>query len=277
MRYHIVTIVSVFLALGIGIFIGFILDAQDILIEEREDIVKKLELNFKSIEEEKHKTEEELKTVIKENENYKKFNEDIFIKLIEDRLAGANILLVQIDEKWNCSDINNMLNIAGANVSQITLYKKNLINNIDKLNAQLLGEEFSNKENLLVESFYPEILNQIIFKESDVITTQSIKENLIRVNGRVNNKIDYFILVGGINDNTKKDMVYKGVTNYLLSHNKPVMVIEKGKLKNSFIDFYQKNKMLAIDNLDTIIGKVSLVFKLEDLSKKDKSYSFEKE
>ena len=43
MKFYVISIVAIFVALGIGIYIGFTLDTQSFLVEQKEDIVAKLE------------------------------------------------------------------------------------------------------------------------------------------------------------------------------------------------------------------------------------------
>ena len=66
-KYFVLTMVSVFLALAIGIYIGFMFDAQDILMSQKEDIVTQLEERFDYLEEENQTVREEIAKVTKEN------------------------------------------------------------------------------------------------------------------------------------------------------------------------------------------------------------------
>ena len=43
MKFYVISIVAIFAALGIGIYIGFTLDAQSIIVEQKEDIAAKIE------------------------------------------------------------------------------------------------------------------------------------------------------------------------------------------------------------------------------------------
>ena len=52
MKYLIVTIASIFLALGIGIFIGFMFDGQDIFLNHQESLINDLEYKFDELKEE---------------------------------------------------------------------------------------------------------------------------------------------------------------------------------------------------------------------------------
>ena len=49
MRYLIVSLAAVFLALGIGIFIGFMFDGQEIFLNQQEALIDELEYKFGEI------------------------------------------------------------------------------------------------------------------------------------------------------------------------------------------------------------------------------------
>jgi uncharacterized protein YoxC len=60
MKFYIVSIASIFLALAIGIYIGFSLNSKDFLIEQKEGIVEGLEKQFADLRSENDNLKNEM-------------------------------------------------------------------------------------------------------------------------------------------------------------------------------------------------------------------------
>jgi len=46
-RYLVITLISVFIALGIGILIGFQLDSNDIILQQQQELITSLEAHLR--------------------------------------------------------------------------------------------------------------------------------------------------------------------------------------------------------------------------------------
>ncbi len=265
-RCFIISISAIFLALGIGIFIGFMFDAQAILAAEREDIVAKLEEKFQLLEEENKKNKEMIASINNENEKYKEFYELSFPKLISNRLRNIKVAIINTNNNYNCSDINSLLEIAGAEIISITTINNNIENNPESFNMKYLYTEIGSDDIQILEYIANNIINNVINGESSEAFQELIKMNVINIEGQYNEDIDCFILTGDLNH--KKGIIYQILDNNIIEYlNKKdycIIGIAQEGSKYSHTDYFKKKNIPVIDSINTIMGKASLIFTLEE-------------
>ena len=265
MKFYLLTVIFIFLALGIGIFIGFIFDAQGILMTEREDLIEKLEEKFTDLESEKEKIRESMSVIEKENNNYLEFMEVIFPQLIKDRLKDLNVAIVAIDQDYDYSEIVYTLENSGANVVSYTIFKDNFLEKLETSETSMI----INETGLSIDEVY----NKLIFKLTETIISGSKENiidylsnnNLIKTVGDYDKFVDYVIIAGGRSksDIVKEDTIHRNIIDCVNRKNVPIVGVERSDVSVSFIDIYKKKGISTIDNINSIIGKVSLVYTMK--------------
>lgn len=258
--------VSVFLALAIGIYIGFMFDAQDILMSQKEDIVSQLEERFDYLEEENKTVREEIAKVTKENEQIKEFNRAIYSDVIKDRLSGIKIAVIETSEDYIYKSIGQTLESAGAEVTSVTTIKNNFNSNLDLLKRayeKAMGVESSDNNvlRLSIDAIIQEIING---EDNRVLETFKI-EGIIDTTGKYLTPIDYIVIAGGRKekDEARFDVIDGRIIDICKKLNIPVIGIEKENVQVSYIDKYKDNRISSVDNVDTIIGRVALVLAID--------------
>jgi hypothetical protein len=123
LRYHLGSLVAVFLALGIGILIGYSLFGQEgFLDKQQQQLVDELEVRFLRLKDEREQLEANLARLAQELERDRDLVRSIQPLLIKDRLAGRNILLVVTGtaaDKDCIAQVAAGLREAGANVTEV--------------------------------------------------------------------------------------------------------------------------------------------------------------
>lgn len=265
-KYFVLTMVSVFLALAIGIYIGFMFDAQDILMSQKEDIVTQLEERFDYLEEENKTVRDEIARVTKENEQIKEFNRVIYSDVIKDRLSGIKIAIIETSEDYIYKNIGQTLQAAGAEVTSITTIKNNFDSNLDLLNKtyeKAMG--FENADNNILRLSIDAIIQEIINGENNRALETFKMEGIIDATGTYLTPIDYLVIAGGRKekDEARFDVIDKRIIDICKKLNIPVIGIEKENVQFSYIDKYKGNRISSVDNVDTIIGRVALVLAID--------------
>ncbi|SCG83325.1 hypothetical protein DW1_1755 [Proteiniborus sp. DW1] len=265
-KYYVLTVVSIFLALAIGIYIGFMFDAQDILMSQKEDIVSQLEERFDYLEEENKAVREEISRVTKENEQIKEFNRAIYGEVIKDRLGGIKIAIIETSEDYIYKGVSQILEVAGAEITSITTIKNNIDTNDDLLKSayeMATGIEADNS-NLLKLSI-EKLAYEIISGEDNRILETFKNVELIDFTGTYLTSVDYVLIAGGrkVEDEKRFDVIDDRIIDVCKELNIPVIGIEKEDVYFSYIDKYKDNRISSIDNVDTIMGKVALVLAID--------------
>lgn len=126
-KYLVITVISIFLALGIGILIGIQIDSQDIILEQQEITVQRMESKFEELNNvnmDLRNQLEQLSTSHRINEDYIK---NIFPDYVRDKLFGLHIVIIETSDDYTYISMRQALKMAGAQVTSITLIGDRLL------------------------------------------------------------------------------------------------------------------------------------------------------
>ncbi len=224
-RYFIITIISIFFALGVGIFIGFMFDAQEILTVEREGLIEALNDKFHALELENRKQKDRIADLLDENKSYKDFSEYIFPQLISNRLTGITVGFLHLNNEYSYSDIEDLILMAGGKIIPINSY------------------EASN---------------------SDFVFRNNIR-NDIGNNTHYLDEVDYYLIALDCKEfsNADFDVLESFLSNGFIKNRHEIIAVEKKNVEFTFFDRLKNHNITTINNIDTIIGKISLIFTLD--------------
>lgn len=265
-KYYVLTVVSIFLALAIGIYIGFMFDAQDILMSQKEDIVAQLEERFDYLEEENRTVREEISKVAKENELLKEFSKAIYGGVIKDKLSGLKIAIIETSEDYIYKGISQTLESAGAEVISIITIKNNFASDPELIKKTYeIATDGEILDNNILKNVIDKITEEIITGEDGRVIEAFKMEGLIEIIGEYNTPIDYIVIAGGRKekDDTRFEVIDKRIIDVSKKLNIPIIGIEKENVNFSYIDKYKNNRISSVDNVDTIIGKVALILAMD--------------
>ncbi|RBP45568.1 copper transporter [Garciella nitratireducens] len=266
MRYFIVSLAAVFLALGIGIFIGFTVDGQEIFLNQQETLIDEMEYKFGEIRKENEELQENIELKSQEIKNYEDFTSMIFPTLANSKLQGLNIAIIETNDDYIYNEIPSAVEKAGGKVP-FTIYikKEFLLEDSKKFNEiyhYFTKEKGGSIDKDNFQTFLAEKISQAILEQNLQMLEFFRKQDMIEVKGEYTSDIDYFIIAGGSATKERADMVKKvdiPFINKIKEYNLPVIGVEQSDVKYSYIEQYKKQKISTIDNIDTLIGQYSLI------------------
>ena len=244
MKFYVISIVAIFAALGIGIYIGFTIDAQSIIVEQKEDIASKIEERFDFLTNENQHLKSSLKDVESEKDMYKHFIDSTYEEIVKTKLEGINVAIIETKSDYMYSGVGQILETAGANVINVTTITDKIV---DEELLKNIYEELgiSLSDNNIIPNSIMELSKSIINGEETELVSKLIEKDFIDMVGLVNEPIDYVII------DTVKIM------------DKSIIAIEKENINISYIEDYKKFRISTVDNVNTSIGKVSLILAME--------------
>lgn len=266
MKYLIVTIASIFLALGIGIFIGFMFDGQDIFLNHQESLINDLEYKFDELKEENNELLSTIEIKNKNIKHYEDFTNIIFPKLIEGKLKGLKIAMIETNDDYIYNDINSIVLKSGGLLNSTTYIKKEfLLEKGEKIEE--VYDYFTEKKQLSInkEDFIMKLSEYLAIAiiEKDIETLHFLKEKeLIELKGNYMESADFFIIAGGSAIEEPDRMIQNidiPIIKKVKQYNIPIIGVEQSIVKYSYIDTYKRQKISTIDNVDTMIGHYSLI------------------
>lgn len=264
LKFYVMLVISIFAALGIGIYIGFTLDAQNLIVEQREDIVSEIEERFDFLTSENEKLKETIESISFSNENYEHFIQSTYEEIVKDKLLGMNVAIIETNSDYMYSGTGRVLDVAGANlISLITIADKFMDEQLLKAVYNRLG--LSLPETDIVEYTMEKVTECVIDGYSNELISELSSEGFIQIAGLINNPVDYIIMAGGSlrEEDERIDKVDRIVVRVSREKDVGIIGIEKLDTFYSYIGRYKELNISTIDNIDTAMGKVSLILAME--------------
>lgn len=265
MKYYIVTIGAIFIALGIGMLVGFNLNYDQELSKQQAAIIDDLDAKFEDIK----TTNDELEGKLDKKESeYKKlvnYLNQNYLVLIKDQLQGKNVGIISTTENYDYTqDISKTITDANGSVAYDIVLKSGLTNKdkIKELDSALQLQLKTEKD----------VVNYIMscLKEENAMDKlqQLEKLEMIKINYLSDNYLDCSQVVmasGDTNESSHKfTNIDKIIIDKLKEDGKYVIGTQKSDVKFSDLENYKKDKIPTINNSQQGTGKLSLVYALRD-------------
>ena len=179
-KYLVVTVISIFLALGIGILIGIQVDSQDIIFEQQEITVQQMENKFDELNRINLDLQNQINQLATSNELNENYIKNVFPDYIKNKLSDLHIVIIETTDDYTYTSMRQALKIAGAEVTSVTLISERLLYMSEEDQGQLM-EYFDIGENII-----PIILKELLkpagkYSADDIAFL--IEKGIIYVNG----------------------------------------------------------------------------------------------
>lgn len=262
MKYYIVTIGAIFIALGIGMLVGFNLNYDQELSKQQAAIIDGLDAKFENI---KSRNDELQGKLNKKTTQYKKIvnylNEN-YLVLIKDQLKEKNVGIISISENNNTQEISKAISDANGSLSFDIVLKSGLLNK----------EKIKELNNALQLKNEKDIINYIMncLKEENSIDKlqQLEKLDIIKINNISNSYSSFSQVVvtsSSADEFSNKFMnIDKVIIDKLKDESKYLIDVQKSDSKFSNLENYKKNKIPTINNIEQKVGKLALVYALRE-------------
>lgn len=269
MKYYIVTIGSIFLALGIGIIVGFNLNYDQELSKQQNEVLAEFEERFDSLNEEKSNLNKQIDNLNEKYDKLKSYVSQNYNILVSDELSNKNTGIILTNEKNDYSkDLKNTIKEANGNLA-FNIVIKDTIEDASKLKeaSDITGKEIKSSQdciNYIIDSLAGENAKTELknLEKLDLIEVKSLSDNYV--------SYDSVILVGENEDeNMKKSFEIKenNIISKLKSEKKYLVAVQREESSSEFIKLCSDLKISTIDNIDSEIGKLSLTMLVKDESK----------
>ncbi|MBS5786435.1 MAG: copper transporter [Clostridioides difficile] len=269
MKYYIVTIGAIFIALGIGILVGFNLNNNEQLSEQQANMINDLDEKFELLKD----TNDSLKNDLsKSNSKYDKavayINKNVD-KLIDSTLTGKTVGIITLNENFDNSEgITTTLDKAGAKIA-FNIVIKDTIKQTAKLKevSQKVGVDLSDTEgavNYIIETLNTEDASSKLeyLQELDLIKLNYLGSSYLSYDSVI-------LSAGDDSKNPEKDFekLDKYLVDSLKAQNKYMVEVQNSDVTTSYVDLYSKNKVATIDNINEESGSISLSILLKQGNK----------
>lgn len=268
MKYYIVTIGSIFLALGIGIIVGFNLNYDQELSKQQSEVLSECEDRFDSLNQEKADLNTQIEDLTKEQEKLTSYISQNYNLLITNALTDRNTGIIITNEKNDYSeDIENLIKDADGHLA-FNIVVRDTIEDEKKLKtlSNDIDKEIKTSQdciNYIMDCLNGDNAQKDLEKlqELELIEIKSLSDDYA--------SYDSAILVGENEDeNMQKtfEVKEKNIISKLKSEKKYLVAVQREASNSKFLKLCSDSKISTIDNIDSEIGKISLSMLIKDES-----------
>ena len=268
MKYYIVTIGSIFLALGIGIIVGFNLNYDQELSKQQSEVLSEFEDRFDSLNQEKADLNTQIEDLTKEQEKLTSYISQNYNLLITNALTDRNTGIIITNEKNDYSEeIENLIKDADGHLA-FNIVVRDTIEDEKKLKtlSNDIDKEIKTSQdciNYIMDCLNGDNAQKDLEKlqELELIEIKSLSEDY--------DSYDSAILVGENEDeNMQKtfEVKEKNIISKLKSEKKYLVAVQREASNSKFLKLCSDSKISTIDNIDSEIGKISLSMLIKDES-----------
>lgn len=252
-RYHVITIVAIFMALGVGMVVGSS-HLQEALVERLQVQLAALGRRFT----------DEIEPLRQRTEEQKRLLNLLATRLTHNRLTDRRVAVVVTGDYGDAAHrATDELRSAGAEIVSLTTIPSTFPDRLDAVRArltQVLPEIAASADD--PRSGVLRLLSRrIVYGGSRSDLTELVDANLIETDGNYNRPVHLVILFGGANAAMGKrwSSVDLPLIDGLLETGARVIGAEAEAADVSYITAYQSKGISTVDNVDTEIGQTTLV------------------
>ena len=266
MKYYIVSIGAIFIALGIGMLVGFNLNYDQEMSKQQANIISDLDKKFDNLKDKNDSLEKDLAKITEEYNKSIEFIDANFDKILVNELLDKNIGVISTNQSEDYTkDIEETIVKANGNIA-FNIAIKNTIYDEKKLEevSTKLGLEIKDANDIVTY-----ILDSLNSTDAKVKLASLEELELIKVNDINNEYMSYdsVVLAGGSDSKTSKDdfeKIDKFLISKLKEEKKSVVGVQKSTTTNSYIELYSNEKVSTVDNIEQKSGKLAMVMLLKD-------------
>lgn len=260
MRYHVISLVAVFLALAIGILLGTTLVERGLINEQKKEI-KSLRKTFDEIKEKNSLLHSELET-------YKAFAEQSRPYLLTNRIPGKSFMILATEKPRNselAKVIETVKNAGGSAPVSITIADSKVFNDPAVTDSLSKLFQLPPQPQPLKERVFAEIVNEGINYSNPPVLQELERIGVISQKGTLPGPVSGGILIGGKKKPESEEFKTTDlpliraftVTNY------PLLGVGGSDTPDSVMIAYKQAGISTVDHVETVPGQVAMVMVLE--------------
>lgn len=268
-RYHIASLVAVFLALGIGILIGSALLGNDALVSEQEKMLSRLELEFNRVKDDLRNHQEIIKKQEMALEVDQQFHRAILPQLLQAQLQDRRIVLVRTTNAVDMSlvkDLAALLRSAGADVLSVTSFSHwPKLDDPTERQATALALGKDPNQARWTRDLFDEIMEELGAGRSATFLSMLQSQDYLELTGDyTKGPSDTVVILGGEMDTTGNRVREIDLPLIESARRQGLTVVgaEPLSAQVSYIPEYRKKGISTVDNIDTIPGQSAIIFAL---------------
>ncbi len=239
---HIISLVAVFLALGIGIFVGTAI-SENMLVKQQRLIIEQLSGDIRVQRQEKILLENELQSANRDLYLWEKFRSALYPVLVTGSLAGKNIAVISHGTDIPPGVLSLLHDAEAEIVTVVNVIERSRLdssaNNLGKFLAQMINGQSIDQQQ-----------QEVLDRYATIEKLQTRMDTVI--------KPEAVIMVLGERKNISNDIVQQ-ICEHLDPEELAMVGLEWSEVTDSVLNELKSRGFSTIDNADTPFGQFSLL------------------
>lgn len=267
MKYYIVTICAIFVALGVGILVGFNLNYDQELAKQQNEVLESFNTEFDTLKDKNKTLQSKIENLNNNINDVKSYVNKNINLLTQNVLTDKNTGIILTNENHDYSEeIEKAINNSNGTLAFNIIIKDN-VNDNEKLT------ELSKELNMTFKSS-EDVIKYIVNSLSDIKAYDQLHAledlGVIKINSINENKyqdFDSVVLLGELTGEDAKEKFAtkeKILVDSLKEKNKYLVAATQSNVDTTILNLYSQNNISTIDNINEGIGKVSLTTLLKN-------------
>lgn len=267
MKYYIVTICAIFIALGVGILVGFNLNYDQALSKQQSEVLESFNTEFEALKDKNKTLQSEINDLDGNVDDLKEYIDNNIDILTQDALTDKNTgIILTSDNNDYSEDIENLILKANGTVSFNIMIKDN-ISNEEKLSelSKSLNKTFKSSQDI-IDYIVDSLDNTKGYEQLYALEDLGVIK-INNINKGNYQAYDSVVLLGNLSGKDAKDKFNekeKLILSDLKEKNKYLVCVNQNNEDNTILKLYSDNNISTIGNINEGIGKVSLITLLKN-------------
>jgi len=255
------TLIAVFLALGLGLLLGGTL-GEEVIVKEQVELLQRLEDRYTQSKADNSKLVKQASLLEERAASLEGVMSKMGGHYVRDRLIGKNIALLQL-EQGDLPPLLSTLEQAGANVTATLHMNTAALEDPDPL--QRMRRVLGLDGGASLREIYGRLAGALageMFGGQGTSVLNSLKEvSAAAVTGSFGGRVDGIVLIGGVKDNNKNRLAWfdAPLLRQLTELGITVVGAERSDVVHSGVTYYREFGISTVDNLDQVTGRVALI------------------
>jgi predicted RNase H-like nuclease (RuvC/YqgF family) len=260
-RYHIMTLIAVFLSLGLGLLLGGTI-GEEVIVKEQVQLLEQLEERYTQTKADNAKLQKQYSELAKEQDQLQRVIAQVGGHYVKDRLAGKKVAVLQL-EPTDLSAMLTELQAAGANVTSTVT----LTNTVPLLDAQeerllqALSLPAGSDAKLVQQTLAEALVRELYLQNGGAVVEYLRSTNALTASGELGVRPEHVVLVGGAGESSRQRMeaVDLPLIQALQKQGLYTACVEQSDVAHSGVMHYRVLGVSTVDNIDQVTGLVALI------------------
>lgn len=252
-KYLILFMIGIFLALGLGIMIGITLENQNIIENQQAQLIHQIEEHFVNLRNETEQMKLEIDNLEDEKTQLQKLSSLLLTEVIQGKLTGKQLGLVTFSKQAPMKELLDFLDLTGATIqAAVTIY-------CDSSNKDETMVDAIQQPDEIMTSIVQELVYSMGYGDVTPLIQEALDLMMDSHAGYFECPVDAIILVAHGNSTLECDN--------MLIHNAmeagiPIVVVETSEFGSNALSKYRSLGISTVDDVESTFGKLALTFVL---------------